>query len=498
MLTINTNVASLNAQRNLSGSQSALSTSLQRLSSGLRINSAKDDAAGMAISERMSSQIRGMDQARRNANDGISLAQTAEGALGQISTNLQRIRELSVQAANDTNTATDRAALQQEVSQLQQEITRVAGTTQFNGKNLLDGTFTSQNFQVGANANQNISVSLNSAQATSLGNNTVKSVAALTTATAAGATFVANGVTAQTLVVSGNLGTANVAVSLADTSKTIASSINAQSAVTGVSAEARTQAKLGNLAAAGTLTFDLAAANPTASPVSITAQVASTSDLTTLADAINANAASTGVTAAFGATKAEVILTNANGENIAIQNFANSAGAGGTIDLTGMDAYATTPTTTGAAATLGAAVGTDSSTVAGTLRFKAAESFTVTSTAATVVAAATTASTLNSVASVNIGSAAGANNAIDVIDGALQSISNQRAALGAYQNRFTSTITNLQTSSENLNASRSRILDADFADETAKLSRNQVLQQAGTAMLAQANQLPQNVLSLLR
>lgn len=171
---INSNIASLTAQRNLNMSQSSLNTSLERLSSGMRINSAKDDAAGLAISERMTSQIRGLNQAARNANDGISLAQTAEGAMGEIGNNLQRIRELAVQSANATNSASDRASLQAEVTQLTAEITRVAGSTQFNGLNLLDGSFASQSFQVGANANQTIDIAqISDARSTALGNNTL-------------------------------------------------------------------------------------------------------------------------------------------------------------------------------------------------------------------------------------------------------------------------------------------------------------------------------------
>ncbi len=269
---INTNIASLNTQRNLNSSQSALNTALSRLSSGLRINSAKDDAAGLAISERMTAQIRGMNQASRNANDGISLAQTAEGALVEVTNNLQRIRELSVQSANATNSADDRAALQKEVAQLKEEIDRVATTTKFNGTELLDGSFQTQDFQVGADAGETI-------------------------------------------------------------------------------------------------------------------QVASIADAQT--------------------------------------------------------------------ATL-------------------------------------------SIDSIDISSQSGASGAITAVDAALKTVNDSRADLGAIQNRFSSAIANLQTSAENLSASRSRIQDADFAAETAAMTRAQILQQAGVAMLSQANALPNNVLSLLR
>ncbi|WP_181880874.1 flagellin [Crenobacter cavernae] len=496
MLTINTNVSSLTSQRNLGASQNALSTSLQRLSSGLRINSAKDDAAGLAISERMSGQIRGLDQAKRNANDGISLAQTAEGSLVEISNNLQRIRELSVQSANDTNSATDRAALQGEVAQLTQEITRVASTTQFNGKNLLDGTFTAQSFQVGANANQNLSVSLNSAKATSLGANNLTATGTLSNATAAGAAKVTNTTLGtEVLTISGSLGTTTVTPAAGASAGTVAAQINGSTASTGVAAEARTQATLSTLGSAGTVSMNLYGSSSTA--VAISANVASTGDLSTLSDAINAKSASTGITAALSSNKSSITLTSETGDDINIEDF-NNSGATKTASFQGLNAFS--GATSGGAITLTGGAATDSSTVGGTLRFKSDASYTVTSAAAGGLFSATTAnaSTLTNVASISIGTTTGANNAIDIIDGALAAINSQRASLGATQNRFNSAITSLQSTSENLNASRSRIRDADFASETATLSRNQVLQQAGTAMLAQANQLPQQVMQLLR
>ena len=247
---INTNIASLNAQRNLNSSQGALQTSLQRLSSGLRINSAKDDAAGLAISERFTAQIRGLNQAVRNANDGISLAQTGEGALAETVNNLQRIRELAVQSANDTNSASDRASLQGEVTQLVAEIQRIATTTQFNGQNILDGSFTSAKFQVGANANQTINVSIGSAESTNIGANTGSSIANVGTALAAAADASGgNGVASQALTLSGSAGTANVTVGAGDSAATIAAAVNDAQASTNVSATARTTATIDTFAA---------------------------------------------------------------------------------------------------------------------------------------------------------------------------------------------------------------------------------------------------------
>jgi flagellin len=465
-------------------SAGSLQTSLQRLSSGLRINSAKDDAAGLAIASRMSAQIGGLNQAIRNANDGISLAQTAEGALSTSSSMLLRMRDLAVQAANDTNSGTDRTALQQEVSQLQQEINRVATSTQFNGKNLLDGTFTAQNFQIGANANQTVAISMTSAAATAIGNNTLASTGSATTTSATAATDTGlNTVAAQTLTISGTVGstTANVAVN--STAAAVATAVNAVSASTGVSATASTSATL-TAQNTGTFTFNLYGSNSSA--VAISASVVSTSDLSSLADAINGKAASTGVTAtASGGT---ITLSSAQGYDIALENVSN--GAAGTLTMTGA---------TGAGAILGAAAGTDSSRVAGSVSFSSSSSYSVaTTTTGTLFAASPNASTLSSVASINVGSQSGANSAISVIDGALGFINSQRAALGAVQNRIESTVSNLSATSENLSAARSRVQDADFAAETAALTRSQVLQQAGMAMLAQANAVPSQVLTLLR
>ncbi|HEY0064624.1 MAG TPA: flagellin [Telluria sp.] len=499
---INTNTASLNSQRNLNASQGALATSLQRLSSGLRINSAKDDAAGLAISERFTSQIKGLNQAVRNASDGISLAQTAEGGLQTAGDLLQRVRELSVQSANGTNSSSDRAALNNEVSQLKQELSRVANTTQFNGQNVLDGSLSAAQFQVGANANQTITVGVASAKGSDIGNNTLQtSVAAGTSgeATATGTTFAANRVTAQTLTIAGNGTSATAAVAAGDSAKKIATAVNANSATTGVTAQAATEATLSGLGAAGTVTFSLKGANSSA--VSIGATLSSTSDLSALTTAINAQTAATGITAV--GSGASITLRNEEGEDIQIADFANTAGATGTILMTGADAFSTAATSPaiGTGAILGALATTDSSTVGGQVKFGSPSGYTAsTSAGTTLFAAAATpqASALSSVSTIDISTTEGANNALSVVDAALTAINNSRASLGAIQNRFASTISNLQTTSENLSAARSRIQDTDFAAETANLTRGQILQQAGTAMLAQANSLPNGVLALLR
>jgi flagellin len=497
---ITTNLASLNAQRNLNASQSSLSTALQRLSSGLRINSARDDAAGLAISQRLTSQINGLNQAVRNANDGISLSQTAEGALQESGNILQRIRQLAIQSANDSNSAADRKALQAEVSQLTSELNRIANTTTFNGKKVLDGSFAGQKFQVGADANQTIDVTISDARATALGNygyNSTNDVATfgIEVATAAGAGLAANNFKAQAVTINGSLGQSTIAAATlvaGSTARSIAAEVNNVTGSTGVTAAARTTATLGGLSAAGNFTFNLYGQNTTA--VQISATVTSTSDLTAIRDAINAQTGLTGVTAE--GTGASLTLVQAEGYNIALAEVLATGTA--TLTLAGGE---------GAAATLGGAVGTDSSTVGGQVTFNSENAFTVSSSIAgaagglfgsAAAANAGVTGTLAAVGSVSIASQTGANSAISVLDAALQKLSSIRADLGAVQNRFGSTIANLETTSENLEAARSRVRDADFAAETAALTRGQILQQAGTAILAQANALPNGVLALLR
>ena len=466
--TINTNVASLNAQRNLNSSQSSLTTSLQRLSSGLRINSAKDDAAGLAISERMTSQIKGLNQATRNANDGISLAQTAEGDLVQITNNLQRVRELSVQSANATNSASDRAALQKEVTALVSEIDRIASNSSFNGVKLLNGSFTSQSFQVGANAGQTLTVgSIGSAKSAAIGGYTVTGASAVN-ATA----FVAGDVT---ISVDGGAATSVGASVAGGGAGQSASSAYAK-------AEAINSANAGVTATAST-TVAGAAGTAGASTGSIkingidTASITSTSTLATdkqaAMDAINAISDQTGVTASI--VSGNIQLDAVDGRDVTV-----AAGAG---SFTLADVGLTAATTKGK---LTLSSGSSAVSIGGT-----------TAAALTGLSAGAQSMTLNSVSAVDISSASGAQTAISTIDGALQTINGSRASLGALQSRFESVVSSLQVTSENLSAARGRITDADFASETANLSRSQILQQAGTAMLAQANAIPQNVLQLL-
>jgi flagellin len=386
-MTINTNVSSLNAQRNLTMSQGSLSTSMQRLSSGLRVNSAKDDAAGLAIAERMNTQVRGLNVAARNANDGISLAQTAEGALGKVGDMLQRMRELSVQAANATNNANDRTALNNEVQQLKEEIDRVATSTTFNGTNLLDGSFSTAVFQVGANSGDTISVGgITNAQLTALGS-----------------------------VTSATMGSASVTATITDTTAVLAGSLTIEDA-NGVAVD------IGALGAVGTVQERVAQ----------------------VVDAINKVSDQTGVNAYFDSATGAINLTSAHDITI-----------GGTDN--------------------GAQTGFDG-------------------TAGTSNAAAT----VTGITTLDVSTYTGADLALKQVDSALDQVNSARATLGALQSRFESAIANIQVTAENVSAARGRIMDADFAAETANMSRAQILQQAGTAMVAQANQLPQQVLQLLK
>jgi flagellin len=396
--TINTNVVSLTAQRNLNASQSSLATSMQRLSSGLRVNSAKDDAAGLAIAERMNTQVRGLNVAARNANDGISLAQVAEGALGKVGDMLQRMRELAVQSANATNSPADRKALQAEVSQLRDEINRVAKQTSFNGTKLLDGSFAAATFQIGANSGESITV------------------ASLTDASAEGLSKVVYGAASE-----GDL-SAGAITNLAEITD-------------------------------GSLLINVDGVDYTLSDLSVARS--GEERLGQVVEAINRRTADTGV-AAF-------LSEEADGE-FTIEFRSSRLDADGSavaVTLAGFDA-ATTGLTT----------------------------------AATIANDDTTSSA--GIDELSIETVEDAWLALKQVDDALNQINEARATLGAVQSRFENAVSNIQIQAENTAAARGRIMDADFAAETANLSRAQILQQAGTAMVAQANQLPQQVLSLLQ
>ncbi len=396
-LTVNTNIASLNTQRNLSNSSNALQTSMQRLSTGSRINSAKDDAAGLQIANRLTSQVNGLGVAVRNANDGISLAQTAEGALQQSTNILQRMRDLALQSANGSNNADDRTSIQKEVTQLKEELNRISETTTFGGQKLLNGDFGTKDFQVGSNANETIKLSIEKMDTESL----------------------------QGVVKSGPSGSVTGVPAIDPTAATPVVAVAGSFTITVGSGEAQT---IDGITAADTA-----------------AQIVGK---------INEKGIS-GLTAELDAGKVKLTATAGFGAEIAEANIAIAESGGGTTaaSIFGANLSAT-----------GAAVADQDKTVS----------------------------------VIDVSTAPGAQEAIQIIDGAIAQIDSQRADLGAVQNRFDNTIANLQNISENVSAARGRIQDTDFAAETANLSKNQILQQAGTAILAQAKQLPQAVLSLLQ
>jgi flagellin len=570
-MVINTNIMSLTSQRSLSNSQSALSTSMERLSTGLRINSAKDDAAGLGIADRMSTQIRGLNQAMRNANDGISLSQTAEGALSESSNILQRMRELAIQSANDSNSDTDRANLQKEVAQLQEELTRIAETTTFNGRNVLDGTLGTFNLQVGANAYETISVDFGSQDfsANKLGSSGGDIVGSAATGTLLGDLITA---TADGMTING--------VSLTDLTGTTTlqdaiDSINND--ISGVEAGAYTEA-LGSTAPTATGVIDdttgliLTLTNAdggtntieirnTGSMEELAAKINDEADGLLSADvnndgalvvtsdtgatiAVTANAAATaaGLTGSYQAgltlTKTDTSIeeievgytTAANGADVGILARADGS-------MTGVNAVTDTDTAAGdliingveigaveaqgsAAATATAlanaineanagVIATDDGAGVLTLHSVGGDAIAIENGNGAVTAAAfetkfgfiesnAAESTGMSIANIDISTEDGAQRALNSIDAALQTISDTRGDMGAVQNRLESTIANLGSVSENVSAARSRIQDADFAAETANLTRTQILQQAGVAMLSQANSQPQMVLSLLQ
>ena len=469
---INTNIASLNAQRNLNNTSSALNTALERLSTGLRINSAKDDAAGMAISERMTAQISGLNQAARNANDGISLTQAAESAMAETGNILQRMRVLALQSANSTNNSSDRQAMQAEVIQLQQEIDRIALTTEFNGQRIIDGSFNSASFQVGANANQTINFSIGSVKATSIGGIATQTGTEVSAAAATDITISIGGGAATTI--NSSAGFTGNAYQDATSAFAKAAAIN-DAGIAGLTVTASTSGTqtVGPIGGNGGDIYDL-----TINGVAIFTNEDVATALTNeqLRDAINAASNQTGVIASSNG--GDMTLTAADGRNIDIVE-------GGTGFTAGTDGLTVTS-------------GDFDGTLRGTISVSATETISIGGTVATIGLSSAIAKDSLGVDTIDIGTAQGAQAAILRLDAALGSINSLRGDLGAIQNRFGSVISNLNSASENLSASRSRIQDADFAAETASLTRSQILQQAGVAMLAQANALPNSVLSLLR
>jgi flagellin len=469
VLTITTNVASLNTQRSLAKNTQSLASTFERLSTGLRINSAKDDAAGLAISERFTSQIRGLNQATRNANDAISLARTAENALSETTRNLQRIRELAVQASNDTNTASDRAALQEEVDQLIEEIDRIAVQSNFNERNLLDGSYTGAVFQVGAFASETISISIDSARAFDLGSQAVATSGSVSADALQAGDVTLNGVSVPASIAEDDTRSTvdNAASAIAK-----AAAINKTTAQTGVSAEVNAnEIDLGAVAAD---TF--AVGDFTVNGVDIGAVTVQAGDAdNALRNAINAHSDVTGVQATLDGA-GNLTLTAVDGRNIQIGG-ANPQGQTAS-------AFAADP----------------GGTYYSTVDVSSDDEFTVggnNTARAGLTAGPVGVNTAVNVADANITSQQGANDVISLMDVAIRQVTDEQSRLGAVLNRLDAAVSSLSSTSENISAARSRVRDADFAAETAAFSKNQILQQASTAMLAQANVSGQVALTLL-
>jgi flagellin len=479
-LVVNTNVSSLTAQRSIAGSDRALDTAMERLSTGKRINSASDDAAGLAIVERMTAQVKGLGVAIRNANDGIAMTQSIEGALVEVTDMLQRIRELAVQSANDTNGGTDRGYIQEEVVLLQAELTRVASNTRYNGQLVLGGDFTNKFLHVGTEGQERIAVSVDSVAANALGAFTLSTdgIAAIAAATAAGANSVAGG----TLTVMGNGAAKDVTITAADSAKVTAAAVNAETGETGVKASARTYA-LVDFKATANYSIEI---NGTA----VGSFAASTTSVSDAVSKINAVSGTTGVSASANAAGTKVLVTDADGDDITIENKNTSGNMGvETIEHDGT-------TSAGSAVTLTAG-STDATRVIGNIQLAASDTFSVAISAVNNNWTGASAS-LSAVSNVNLSTQSGSDSAISVIDGAIEKVSSMRAELGAIENRLEHTVSNLMNISENTQDSRSRILDADYSLESANLAKAQVLQQVGAAMLTQANARPQLVLQLLQ
>ena len=466
-LIINTNISALTAQRNLARAQSSLQTSIQRLSTGLRINGAVDDAAGLAISDRLTAQINGLNQAVRNANDGTSALQTADGSLNEVSNLLQRARELAVQSANDSNSSTDRASLNSEVSNILSELDRLASTVQFNNRKLLDGTFTNAQFQIGANAGETVSFSISSVNTADVG-------AKVLQGNSISGTTYAGFTSSSTLTING------IAVSIGaqDNISGVINSINNRSGDTKATAIKNSQTVVVDTGFVG-LSSSVTAQTLTLNGVTISLSTGNAAATSTFIATVNGFTNQTGVVAATNSVG--VTFTRGSGGTISFQETTASAGVGSSVAGTAsrtFDAGFTlsvdlSQTLTVASSSTGDALGFTSSVAATTATSKA-------------------------INGISISNVSGANDAIQTIDFALNQLNRIRGDIGAVQNRFTSAVSSLSVASENLSAARSRVQDADVAQETAQLTRNQILIQAGVAVLAQANQLPAVALSLLK
>jgi flagellin len=464
-LVLNTNVDSMVAQNSLTSSGTQLASALQQLSTGLRVNTAADDAAGYAIAQGMTSQVDGLNQASQNANDGVSLTQTASGAMTEITNDLQTMRDLAVESLNATNSANDRADLNAQFTQLAADVNNVAANTQFNGVNLLDGSFQGADFQIGANAGQIISVSsIASASTSAIGNYYT---------TAGNATYSA-GVTA---------GAANTNIANGDT---VTLSLQVGTPATGTNGDAAAATAAGTASTINT------------GPITLTGNAST--DLESVASAINqAIGSSKGIVATVNAAGTGIDLSTANGTTATSVQIGVAGATGTLLGVATGTAGATSPVT---APTGGYA---DASAVLGDLGLGSANAavnsgaqvaYGLGSDLNTGLAAGN--ATANTLSNTSVTTVDNSNLVLISLDNALQQLATSSAQLGAYQNRFQAAITGLNTDATNLSNAKSSIVDTDYAAATSSLSKAQILQQAGTAMVAQANTIPQNILTLLQ
>ena len=604
MTSVNTNVGAVVAAANIEKANKELDTAIARLSSGLRINSAKDDAAGMAIVSKMESQVKGLTMAIRNGTDSQNLIDTSEGAQVETVNILQRLRELAIQSANDSNTALDRTFINAEATQLIAEVDRIANQTSWNEVNLLDGTFSSKQFQLGSNAGEDVTFSIDSAKSADIGNYRVNGTSTLIDAND-------DIITAQTLTLSGNIGSTTSAIAAGSSAATVASGVNAVTSLTGISASAVSKVKLHSMTTAGDITFTLGNDASSGGSASISATITDVTDIRAIKDAVNAVAGTTGIIASVHSDgNSALVLTHSTGEDIKITSFTHSganltshmhvdvldqdgaavtegagfansqilndvttddnslvtaesvavntvftlqssikaefnakltvtnsahtqsADASAVIVGTGADGSALTETLSYSTSSAGSVTSvntfatitsvtnggtalTGSSTIivgqlantgvdaVGQVRFNSSASFSVTTDEITngegfLATTASNSASLSALSSVTLGTVSGAEAAIDIIDGAIAKINDQRSDLGAISNRLDATISNLSNIVTNTQASVSNVRDADFSLETSRLTRAQILSQAATSMLAQANASKQSVLQLLQ
>ena len=499
MTVVGTNLGAIVARDNMAKFNAEMDQAIERLSSGSRINSARDDAAGMAIVSKMTAQVNGLSGAIKNSVDAQKLIDTTEGAHLEVTNILQRLRELAVQSSNDTNDALDRTFIKSESTALIAEIDRITQQTTWNGFNVMNGDFSSKQFQVGSNANEDITVSVTTTASASIGNYQANGETGVYTGAA-------DTINAHTLTVSGFVGSADASVAANGSAEDVAAAINALTASTGVTAAAKTTAKFGTMSATGTVTFNIGSATAD-KEAAISVAVTDVSDLRGIKDAINAVAGTTGITAEMSSgTNASMVLTHQQGADIMISDFL-VGDAATTMKLAGFDTDGTVTTSSGGTeVTLQSTAGTDAfddAVVNGHLQLNSHKTFTVTSSNTTTEqgffdTTATTTSSLSAISAIDVGTAANAEAAITAIDGALNGINAARSDLGAVSNRLDATISNLTNIVANTEASISNIQDADFALETSNMTKAQILNQAATSMLAQANASKQSILSLLQ